>query len=330
MSNEIATLDQYNPALAAELGLTTGRNFSTLSTVHINYDPDDADKRRLPVGVFKIIKRDENGDAETFFAETVHFRPFMSNYQIRHWQPGTPGKKGKYKNQTILVPTWFDEMRDELGGTRCGKVKYKDWPELDEAGKEAQKNIKASRLVFGTVSFSKAEKVVPVSEVKGGLVDVGAEEEIACSWRMTKGNMMAMGDVLEGYEKQKVFSFARKIPISLKRVQREGAAKPSYNMVFDTDNAAPYPLDDGTVELIKSFQEEVSRVNKDIEDKYDKAIMATPTAEEEQVLLDITGGGSSIPSEEQYVQQDVINNEDVLAGDFAEKPATELDDEIPF
>lgn len=332
MSNEVAVLDQYDAALAAQLGLRTRDEdtMSSLSSVHINYDADDADKRQLPVGQFKIVHRKEDGEVDVFYTRTVHFRPFMRMYQIRVWTPGKSGERGKFTNQTIMVPNWFSEMRDELGGVRCGKVKYKDWPALSEAEKEAQKPIKASALVYGTVSFNKGKKIVDVTdENPEGLETVDGMEEIVCSWRMTKGNMVAMGDVLESLEKQKVFSFARKMPIGLERHQAAGAARPSYNMVFDADNFAPYPLDAGDVALIEQFQEEVSRINKGIEDKHDAAVAATPTAAEEQVLRDITGGAPrATPTPAQMAQATVIENgEDPLAGDFAEKP---LDDEIPF
>jgi hypothetical protein len=239
-----------------------------------------------------------------------------------------------YINQTIMVPTWFHEMRDELGGVRCGKTKYKDWPALSAPEKEAQKNIKASAQIYGTVSFLKCKKLVPVTpENPDGLEDHEGLEEVVCAWRMTKGNMIAMGKVLESLEKQKVYSFAKKMPISLERVQKEGAARPSYNIVFDMDNAVKYPLDASDAALIEQFQEEVSRINKGIEDKHDAAVRAVPTAEEEQVLKDITGMGqaTTFASSEQTAQQVVIDNDDdALAGDFAEEAPKDLDDEIPF
>ena len=61
--------------------------------------------------------------------------------------------KINFPKRSVIFKNWKDDPIDTSGGSRCGKVPFKERDKLSKAQLEHQKNIKCYRLVFGTVSF---------------------------------------------------------------------------------------------------------------------------------------------------------------------------------
>jgi hypothetical protein len=58
----------------------------------------------------------------------ITFRPFISAMQYMHYDPD----KSEYVNRSIIFKNWKEEAVDILGGTKCGKVPFKDRESLHQ------------------------------------------------------------------------------------------------------------------------------------------------------------------------------------------------------
>ena len=61
--------------------------------------------------------------------------------------------KGEYINRSIIFKSWKEEAIDILGGTKCGKIPFKDRSTLTPEQLEQQRTIRCYKLVYGLLSI---------------------------------------------------------------------------------------------------------------------------------------------------------------------------------
>ena len=61
--------------------------------------------------------------------------------------------KGEYINRSIIFKSWKEEAIDILGGTKCGKIPFKERSSLTPEQLEQQRTIRCYKLVYGLLSF---------------------------------------------------------------------------------------------------------------------------------------------------------------------------------
>ena len=72
-------------------------------------------------------------------------RPFISAMQYMHYD----ADKGEYINRSIIFKSWKEEAIDILGGTKCGKIPFKERASLTPEQLEHQRTIRCYKLVYG-------------------------------------------------------------------------------------------------------------------------------------------------------------------------------------
>ena len=148
MDNEIANInnmsdEQIKQAIGQDDGSSSGVNIPRLG---INRSPEDDDGNQLPVG--HLFTYDASV-GQNVFGKPVTFRPFISAMQYMHYDP----EKGEYVNRSIMFINWKEEVIDILGGTKCGKVPFKERSSLTPEQLAEQRTIRCYRLLYGLLSF---------------------------------------------------------------------------------------------------------------------------------------------------------------------------------
>ncbi len=148
MKNEIANIkslsdEQIRKITGQDEGLGNGIDIPRLG---INRSPEDDDGNQLPVGHFFIY---DKSVGQNVFGKPVTFRPFISMKQYMHYNP----EKGEYVNRSIMFRNWKDEIIDILGGTKCGKVPFKERQSLTPEQLAEQRTIRCYKLLYGLLSF---------------------------------------------------------------------------------------------------------------------------------------------------------------------------------
>ena len=135
--------EQIMQAIGQDDGSNLGTNIPRLA---INRTPEDDDGNQLPVGHFYTY---DSSIGQNVFGKPVTFRPFISAMQYMHYD----ADKGEYINRSIIFKSWKEEAIDILGGTRCGKIPFKERSSLTPEQLERQRTIRCYKLVYGLLSF---------------------------------------------------------------------------------------------------------------------------------------------------------------------------------
>ena len=129
------------------IGQEGGQSSSTgLPRLTINRQPEDDDGNKIPMGTYGVY---DSGIESMVYGKPAIFRPFINSFQFMEYDT----EQNKFSKRSVIFKNWKDEAIDTSGGTRCGKVPFKERDKLSKAELEMQKNIKCYRLVYGTVSM---------------------------------------------------------------------------------------------------------------------------------------------------------------------------------
>src|SRR5260221_1928176 len=88
----------------------------------------------------------------------VLFRPFMNTFQYAQYD----NTAKSYVNRTVIVKSFNEEMLDEKGGVKCGRIPPKELEILKEknlissAEIKTQEQIKCYRSLYGLVTMQDA------------------------------------------------------------------------------------------------------------------------------------------------------------------------------
>ena len=261
MDNEIANInnmsdEQIMQAIGQDDGSSSGVNIPRLG---INRSPEDDDGNQLPVG--HLFTYDASV-GQNVFGKPVTFRPFISAMQYMHYDP----EKGEYVNRSIIFKNWKEEAIDILGGTRCGKVPFKERTSLTPEQLAEQRTIRCYRLLYGILSF------------KGKKAN-GEDHEVTnlpVLWRVTGTAFAPVGSALDQVNKRKKLMFTTTFSIDSKRQKKGGNV--FYIPEISVNADANLQMSKEDMETLTVFQDIINTENAEVVDLYKAAKKGQPTS----------------------------------------------------
>ena len=261
MDNEIANInnmsdEQIKQAIGQDDGSSSGISIPRLG---INRSPEDDDGNQLPVGHLFTY---DSSVGQNVFGKPVTFRPFISAMQYMHYDP----EKGEYVNRSIIFKNWKEEAIDILGGTRCGKIPFKERSSLTPEQLAEQRTIRCYRLLYGILSF------------KGKKAN-GEDHEVAnlpVLWRVTGTAFAPVGSALDQVNKRKKLMFTTTFSIDSKRQKKGGNVY--YTPEISVNADANLQMSKEDMETLTVFQDIINTENAEVVDLYKAAKKSQPTS----------------------------------------------------
>ena len=261
MDNEIANInnmsdEQIKQAIGQDDGSSSGVSIPRLG---INRSPEDDDGNQLPVGHLFTY---DSSVGQNVFGKPVTFRPFISAMQYMHYDP----EKGEYVNRSIIFKNWKEEAIDILGGTRCGKIPFKERSSLTPEQLAEQRTIRCYRLLYGILSF------------KGKKAN-GEDHEVTnlpVLWRVTGTAFAPVGSALDQVNKRKKLMFTTTFSIDSKRQKKGGNVY--YTPEISVNADANLQMSKEDMETLTVFQDIINTENAEVVDLYKAAKKGQPTS----------------------------------------------------
>jgi len=252
--NEIANInnmsnEQIMQAIGQDDGSSSGINIPRLG---INRSPEDDDGNQLPVGHLFAY---DSSVGQNVFGKPVTFRPFISAMQYMHYDP----EKSEYVNRSIIFKNWKEEAIDILGGTKCGKIPFKERSSLTPEQLAEQRTIRCYRLLYGLLSF------------KGKKAN-GEDHEVAnlpVLWRITGTAFAPVGSALDQVNKRKKLMFTTTFSIDSKRQKKGGNVY--YTPEISVNADANLKMSKEDVDTLSVFQDVINTENAEVVDLYKAA-----------------------------------------------------------
>ena len=242
--------EQIMQVIGQDDGSSAGTNIPRLA---INRSPEDDDGNQLPVGHFYTY---DSNVGQNVFGKPVTLRPFISAMQYMHYD----ADKGEYVNRSIIFKSWREEAIDILGGTKCGKIPFKERSSLTPEQLERQRTIRCYKLVYGLLSFTK------------GKTSQGHDhniENIPVLYRVTGTAFSPVTSALDLLKKRKKLMFNCTFSLDTKRQKKGGNV--FYVPEISVNADANLQLSDTDMETLKVFQESIDVENKEVIDLYNSA-----------------------------------------------------------
>ena len=242
--------EQIMQAIGQDDGSSMGTNIPRLA---INRTPEDDDGNQLPVGSFYTYDPDVG---QNVFGKPITFRPFISAMQYMHYD----ADKGEYVNRSIIFKSWKEEAIDILGGTRCGKIPFKDRSSLTPEQLEQQRTIRCYKLVYGLLSFTNGKTA------QGNAHNV---ENLPTLYRVTGTAFSPVSSALDQLKKRKKLMFNCTFTLNTKRQKKGGNV--FYVPEIGVNAEENLQLSDMDMETLKVFQDSITAENTEIIAGYNKA-----------------------------------------------------------
>lgn len=255
MSTAVSTITQVEiDALAAQMGMSQNTG-EYLPVLKINYNAEDENEKRLPLGQFVVTDQEI-----PIYAKKVRIRPLAMHYQYQQYDADA----NKMVNQTVLNTNFRQEFLDEKGTVRCGRPDSKSFRDMSDERKKMYSDITCTRQIRCLVSYEGEDKDGNKHKV----------ENLPAVLRLRGANFMP-------YEEE----FEKRLPkgrkpwdywaeLTLKR-QKNGSVT-YYIISFDPDLNNPVALDMDTIDTIKHFSSLVEEENDAIIESH-KAALAEKT-----------------------------------------------------
>ena len=265
MDNEIANInnmsdEQIKQAIGQDDGSSSGVNIPRLG---INRSPEDDDGNQLPVGHLFTY---DAGVGQNVFGKPVTFRPFISAMQYMHYDP----EKAEYVNRSIIFKNWREEAIDILGGTRCGKIPFKERSSLTPEQLAEQRTIRCYRLLYGILSFK-------------GTKANGEDHEVSnlpVLWRVTGTAFAPVGSALDQVNKRKKLMFTTTFSVDSKRQKKGGNVY--YTPEISVNADANLQMSKEDMETLTVFQDVINTENAEVVDLYKAAKKGQPTSSDSE------------------------------------------------
>jgi hypothetical protein len=245
MSNE-----QIMQAIGQDDGSTMGNNIPRLA---INRTPEDDDGNQLPVGHFYTY---DSNIGKSVFGKPVTLRPFISAMQYMHYD----AEKGEYINRSIIFKSWKEEAIDILGGTKCGKIPFKERSSLTPEQLEQQRTIRCYKLVYGLLS---------IKDGKTAQGEPYSVDNLPVLYRVTGTAFTPVTSALDQLKKRKRLMFNCTFSLDSKRQKKGGNV--FYVPEIGVNADANLQLSDVDMETLKVFQESIDTENSEVVDAYNSA-----------------------------------------------------------
>ena len=254
MENNIANIsemsnEQIMEAIGQDDGSSKGVNIPRLG---INRSPEDDDGNQLPVGNLFTF---DSTVGQNVYGKPITFRPFISAMQYMHYDP----EKSEYVNRSIIFKNWKEEAIDILGGTKCGKIPFKERPSLTPEQLAEQRTIRCYRLLYGLLSF------------KGKKAN-GEDHEVTnlpVLWRVTGTAFAPVGSALDQINKRKKLMFTCTFSIDSKRQKKGGNVY--YTPEISVNADANLEMSKEEMETLGVFQEVINTENTQVVSLYNDA-----------------------------------------------------------
>ena len=242
--------EQIMQAIGQDDGSNLGNNIPRLA---INRTPEDDDGNQLPVGHFYTY---DSKIGQNVFGKPVTLRPFISAMQYMHYD----ADKGEYVNRSIIFKSWKEEAIDILGGTKCGKIPFKERSTLTPEELERQRTIRCYKLVYGLLSFK---------DGKTAQGNAHSVENLPVLYRVTGTAFSPVSAALDQLKKRKKLMFNCTFSLETKRQKKGGNVfyVPEIGVNADTN----LQLSDVDMETLKVFQESIDTENAEVVDAYNSA-----------------------------------------------------------
>ena len=242
--------EQIMQAIGQDDGSNMGTNIPRLA---INRTPEDDNGNQLPVGHFSTY---DASVGQNVYGKPITFRPFISAMQYMHYD----ADKGEYVNRSIIFKSWKEEAIDILGGTRCGKIPFKDRSTLTPQELERQRTIRCYKLVYGLLSFNNGKTA------QGNAHNV---ENLPALYRVTGTAFSPVSAALDQLKKRKKLMFNCTFTIDTKRQKKGGNV--FYVPEISVNAEENLQLSDMDMETLKVFQDSITTENTEIIAGYNKA-----------------------------------------------------------
>jgi len=242
MSNE-----QIMQAIGQDDGSNTGTNIPRLA---INRTPEDDDGNQLPVGHFYTF---DASVGQNVFGKPVSLRPFISAMQYMHYD----ADKSEYVNRSIIFKSWKEEAIDILGGTKCGKIPFKERSNLTPEVLEQQRTIRCYKLVYGLLS---------IKDGKTAQGEPHSVENLPVLYRVTGTAFTPVTSALDLLKKRKKLMFNCAFSLDTKRQKKGGNV--FYVPEIGVNADANLQLSETDMETLKVFQESIDTENAEVIDAY--------------------------------------------------------------
>ena len=242
--------EQIMQAIGQDDGSNLGNNIPRLS---INRTPEDDDGNQLPVGHFYTY---DSSIGQNVYGKPITLRPLISAMQYMHYD----AEKGEYINRSIIFKSWKDEAIDILGGTKCGKIPFKERANLTPEQLEQQRTIRCYKLVYGLLSF------------KNGKTAQGNDhnvENLPVLYRVTGTAFSPVSAALDQLKKRKKLMFNSILSLDTKRQKKGGNVFYVPEIAVNAD--ANLQLSDTDMETLKVFQESIDTENEEVSGLYNSA-----------------------------------------------------------
>ena len=245
MSNE-----QIMQVIGQDDGSSVGANIPRLA---INRSPEDDDGNQLPVGHFYTY---DSKTGQNVYSKPVTLRPFISAMQYMHYD----AVQSEYINRSIIFKSWREEAIDILGGTKCGKIPFKERASLTPEKLEEQRTIRCYKLVYGLLSFDKGVTA------QGESISI---ENLPVLYRVTGTAFSPVSAALDQLNKRKKLMFNCTFSLNTKRQKKGGNVYYTPDIFVNAD--ANLQLSDDDMETLKVFQESIDVENKEVVSLYNAA-----------------------------------------------------------
>ena len=259
--NEIVNIKQMSDeqimhAIGQDDGSNAGNNIPRLA---INRTPEDDDGNQLPVGHYYTY---DSKIGQNVFGKPVTLRPFVSAMQYMHYD----AEKGEYINRSIIFKSWKEEAIDILGGTKCGKIPFKERSSLTPEQLEQQRTIRCYKLVYGLLSFKDGKTAQGEPHVV---------ENLPVLYRVTGTAFSPVTSALDQLKKRKKLMFNCTFSLDTKRQKKGGNVFYVPEIAVNAD--ANLQLSDTDMETLKVFQESIDIENAEVVDLYNTAKSKQPS-----------------------------------------------------
>ena len=242
--------EQIMQAIGQDDGSNLGSNIPRLA---INRTPEDDDGNQLPVGHFYTY---DSKIGQNVFGKPVTLRPFISAMQYMHYD----AEKGEYINRSIIFKSWKEEAIDILGGTKCGKIPFKERSTLTPEQLEQQRTIRCYKLVYGLLSFK---------DGKTAQGEPHSMDNLPVLYRVTGTAFTPVTSALDQLKKRKKLMFNCTFSLDTKRQKKGGNV--FYVPEIGVNADANLQLSEEDMETLKVFQESIDTENAEIVDLYNKS-----------------------------------------------------------
>ena len=259
--NEIANInnmsnEQIMQAIGQDDGSSSGINIPRLG---INRSPEDDDGNQLPVGHLFAY---DSSVGQNVFGKPVTFRPFISAMQYMHYDP----EKSEYVNRSIIFKNWKEEAIDILGGTKCGKIPFKERSSLTPELLAEQRTIRCYRLLYGLLSFSGKKANGEDHEV----------DNMPVLWRVTGTAFSPVSEAENKMRERNKHPYTCVFSLESKRQKKGGNVYYTPDISVNAD--ANLELSKKDTETLIVFQGIIDKENNEVVELYKSAKKSQPTS----------------------------------------------------